>query len=156
MNHFQQQDCIWPVTAETKAYFIDRSIRIKDEEVQAKKGWRKLWDDLKSLLAVEGEDSHMSAVNQISIFDYSKDNRQFYLSAVTAPDRVDWTLALTLLTRHGGFSITGLAKVLGVSRDHLEGVAIGKINKPKAHAIDQLTGWMAQYVAPSQLKMVFV
>jgi len=130
------------------------------EEMDRISSERKSFNALKNAAKLEkakaNPDEIMNAVNQMSIFNYSNENSGFHGRAIRDPDCIDWTLAMLLLTRYGGFTITGLAETLAVSRDHLEGVAIGKINKPRDHAIAQLSEWIAQYVAPSQLRMVIV
>ena len=91
----------------------------------------------------------MNNLYQDNWFDYTSANTDFYKKATSEPFNIDWTLPITMLQRFAGVSTTHLAQYLGESRDHIEGVKIGKINKPNKP--ESLAKLIAQYVEPERL-----
>lgn len=94
----------------------------------------------------------MKNLYQETMFDHTSYNEKFYKQAVSAPASIDWSLPILHLLNCTGCSTTHLARFLDESRDHLEGVKIGKINKPKRALVKPLAQLICKHVPRGKLR----
>jgi len=88
---------------------------------------------------------------QNPLWDHTSYNEDFYNMATTQPNKIDWTLPIIHLLAVTGCSTTHLASYLKDSRDHIEGVKIGKINKPRKHLVEPLRDLVCKHVPSERL-----
>lgn len=93
----------------------------------------------------------MNNLYQHPMFDHTSYNESFYKQAIESPNRIDWSLPIVHLLYCSGCSTAHLARFLNYSRDHIEGVKIGKINKPKRELVKPLAELICMYVPKDKL-----
>jgi len=93
----------------------------------------------------------MKNLYQSSLWDHTSYNQEFYDKAVNEHFNVDWTIPIVELLEVTGCSTSHLAAYLNDSRDHIEGVKIGKINKPRYKLVKPLADLICKHVPRERL-----
>jgi len=93
----------------------------------------------------------MKTLYQSPLWDHTNCNKDFYRVATSCPEKVDWSMSIIQLLAVTGCSTTHLARYLKDSRDHIEAVKIGKVNKLRKHLVEPVTELICRHVPSERL-----